>query len=106
VPSSILHDQKLREYIANCHFISTTIKGTSLGGKICSVTDHGIRTGTETRFTGTGSGLSFAGPDKSRTAACGNGREQEWKTSPIQHSSSSTIASDMFFRFADCLLGC
>ena len=40
-------------------------------------------------FTGTGQDRDRASRDRngSGTAACGNGRERDWKTSPVQHSS-------------------
>ena len=39
-------------------------------------------------FTGTGQDRDRASRDRdgSGTAACGNGRERDWKTSPVQHS--------------------
>ena len=48
--------------------------------------------GTGPMFTGTGPDRDRASPDRdgSGTTACGNWREQDWKTSPVQHSNSQT----------------
>jgi len=49
-------------------------------------------------FTGTGRDRDRASRDRdgSGTAACGNGRERDWKTSPVQHSSSNDSVASMF----------
>jgi len=49
--------------------------------------------GTGNMFTGTGWDRALRDRDGSGTAACGKRRERNWKTSPVQHSSSYSLVT-------------
>ena len=51
--------------------------------------------GTGPMFTGTGWHRAWLDRDGSGTVACGNGREWDWRTSPVQYSMTVTDSPKM-----------